>query len=160
MKKIFLLSLFSLLLSFSSSAQFSNAIEIKSFPYAAFLPQVPIFPLSVEAIFNDKFGVEADAILASFDDEHVRIFYLSAKYYFVPRRGGDSFYFGAYGGIINADEDIITGLGGLLGEKFLFRNNWMLDLAIGLGLSPNTVEFFPYIKCSMGYRFNMVKKEK
>lgn len=143
MKNLIFVMLFGLA-SQSAMAQ----VEVKTNPIGLIFEA---FPLSIEVVTADSWGVELDAFASSGLD----FLYLSGKHYFNPHRRADGFNIGAFmGGAGNDEGDDGFGLGFFAGYKAVSAQNVLLEIALGLGRDfTDDIGVLPYFKLHVGYRF-------
>lgn len=127
----------------SAQAQF----EAKAGPLGLLFGSVS---LAAEYGFSDNFGAELHTFLDS-DESYV---WATGRYYFNPQRGLDRFHAGFF--MAAGSDGVGPGVGLMLGQKWVSRNNVLLDAGIGLGRSFDG-DFIPYAKLQIGYRFGNKK---
>ncbi len=123
-------------------------VEVKTNPIGLLFEA---FPVSIEVVAGDSWGVELDAFASSGLD----FLYLSGKHYFSPRRGADGFNLGAFMGGAGDDKGKDGfGLGFFAGYKALSSKRVLLEVALGLGRDfTEELDVLPYFKLHVGYRF-------
>lgn len=107
--------------------------------------------IGVEYIANKHFGIGINAGFHISSENNIsqgiisdNDFYtlMQGRIYPFPRRGGDGLYIGLYG-LYEYDKNIpfdnqiekissVT-FGGILGYKFIYKSNWIVDLGFGTG---------------------------
>lgn len=144
-------------IAFLASFNLKSQVEIATNP-VLLLFEAGI--LSVDYNVNDDWGVGADLLFA----QGGGWVYLNGKHYFNPRKGNDRFMLGTFTGFVGEfGDDMGFGLGFFGGYKWVSRRNITFELAFGAGrnFSDNDfVDFLPYGKFNVGYRFREKDKTK
>ncbi|MCG8328223.1 MAG: hypothetical protein MI974_11085 [Chitinophagales bacterium] len=106
---------------------------------------------SVEGGLNDHWGLDGDILIA----EDVLLLTFAGKHYFNAKEGLDGFNAGVF---VGGGPDIGGGLGFLAGYKVISQKKIFFEVSLGLGRGFGDLEFIPYGKLNIGYRF--VRKQK
>ena len=139
MKKLLLIILLAIAYQTTSQAQ----VDLQANPIILLWG---IFHVSTEFKVNDNVGAGFDVIAA---DEGFGLIGVG-KYYMNPNLGRDKFYIGLF---LGGGSDAGVGGGFLAGYKWLSQGGVSFELSLGGGRGTGDLEFFPYAKLGVGYRF-------
>ena len=104
---------------------------------------------SMDLIWNDNWSTGTDFAFGSGGI----LVYVNGRHYFNPMNGGDRFNVGTFASVPTTD--VKFGLGFFVGYKWVSQNNLTFEIAGGGGriFKTQLLEFLPYFKLNVGYRF-------
>jgi hypothetical protein len=126
-------------------------MEVKTNPFV-----FPFGPMTIatEVGIKSQIGLELAAYFHP--KKSTEIVYLVGKYYFKEDANIKGFHIGLFGGQYNDN----TGLGFLVGHKFVSSHNIFMEVGAGVGRALNAGSddiVLPYLRLDVGYHFSLGK---